>query len=225
MPSDHADDRWPIWLAGLAAFLLTTLPTGDLSAEKSPTSDSESTSQGAATTSTEVTGDRDASATTSPEASADDTLDPPADPTDASDNKTGPSDDRFSLEHRRELYRQSRLSPWAAVGWTFLLPGLGNLYAEQYLLAGLGFVSFTFSGSFLAYGYAADSAPFQLLGYSFAALAYGGGLTTSLLGVRRYNRNRRQSLGLDDELAGQLSLPGSRLAPPETVMLNFNFSF
>jgi hypothetical protein len=123
------------------------------------------------------------------------------------------------------LYRQSRLSPWAAAGWTLLVPGLGNLYAEQYLLAGLGFVSFTFSGSFLTYGYVADNLPFRLLGFSFAALAYGGGVATSLVGVRRYNRYRRQSLGLDDEFARRLQIPPRSPQLPEPVILNLNFSF
>ncbi len=187
-----------------------------------------------------ATGDRDTSQTTGPSQAAtpddettagqadnstdpDSTVEPPT-----SDDSSADTSDRFSLEHRRDLYRQSRLSPWAAAGWTMLLPGLGNLYAEQYLLAGLGFVSVTFSGSFLAYGYAVDNLALRALGFSFAGIAYGGGLGTSIAGVHRYNRQRRQSLGLDDQRAHfRFGPDGPRhnAGLSEPFMLNLRFSF
>lgn len=163
---------------------------------------------------------------TNDDADTDGSVEPPA-----SGDEQSTDTNRFSLEHRRELYRQSRLSPWAAAGWTMLLPGLGNLYAEQYLLAGLGFVSVTFSGSFLAYGYAVDNLALRVLGFGFAGIAYGGGLGTSIPGVHRYNRQRRQSLGLDDQRAHfRFGPDGPRhlrhtTALSEPLMLNLRFSF
>jgi len=168
----------------------------------------------------------DAADATENDAGTDASVEPPA-----SGDEQSADSNRFSHEHRRELYRQSRLSPWAAAGWTMLLPGLGNLYAEQYLLAGLGFVSVTFSGSFLAYGYAIDNLALRVLGFSFAAIAYGGGLGTSIAGVHRYNRQRRQSLGLDDQRAHfRFGPDGPRhlrhtTALSEPLMLNLRFSF
>ena len=107
-------------------------------------------------------------------------------------------DDYFmSPEHRRAIYEESRKKPQKAVLYSLLLPGVGNVYAEQYLLAGLSFVLVVFAGTFIGYGIANDQPRIIAIGGVTAALAYGGGVATSLLGVSDHNRKLRQGLKVE----------------------------
>lgn len=107
-------------------------------------------------------------------------------------------DDFFmSEEHRRQIYDQNRKRPGKAVLYTALLPGLGNIYAEQYLLAGLGIVLMVFAGTFVGYGVTTKQSNLVVIGAVTAGVAYGGGAATSLIGVSDFNRKLRQGLKIE----------------------------
>lgn len=103
----------------------------------------------------------------------------------------------MSPEHRQKIYEENRKKPATAVGYTLLLPGLGNIYAEQYLLAGVGFVLMVFAGTLVGYGLSTKQPKIIVIGAITAGSAYGVGATTSLIGVSDYNRKLRQGLKVE----------------------------
>lgn len=107
-------------------------------------------------------------------------------------------DDYFmSAEHRKKIYEESRKSPTRAVLWTLAFPGLGNIYAEQYLLAGLAISFMAFAAVFVGYGLSTHQPKIVTLGGITAGIAYVGGGTTSLIGVAQYNRKLREGLKIE----------------------------
>lgn len=104
----------------------------------------------------------------------------------------------MSAKHRQKIYEQNRLRPSKAILYSALLPGLGNIYAEQYLLAGLAITLTVFAATFLGYGLSSGQSNIIVLGAVTAGLAYGGGMATSLLGVSNHNRKLRQGLKVGD---------------------------
>lgn len=103
----------------------------------------------------------------------------------------------FGEQHRREIYRKGRLRYSTAALRTALLPGLGNFYAEQYLLAGLNASLMGFAIVVVPYGLATDQPIFIWGGVGIAGTAYLSGFITSAIGVKRYNRRLRRRLRLD----------------------------
>lgn len=103
----------------------------------------------------------------------------------------------MSPEHRQEIYEQNRKSSTRAILWTALFPGLGNIYAEQYLLAGMAIVFMTFAGTFVGYGLSTRQPKIITLGAITAAIAYGGGGVTSVIGVSQFNAKLRRGLKVD----------------------------
>ena len=117
-----------------------------------------------------------------------------------------PSSDAYdeyfmSDEHRRKIYDTNRKRPSKAVLYSLLLPGMGNIYAEQYLIAGIEFVLVVFAGTFVAYGASTSQPRIMVLGGVTAGLAYGSGIATSVVGVNQHNRKLRQGLKVGDEIA------------------------
>lgn len=107
-------------------------------------------------------------------------------------------DDYFmSDEHRQKIYEENRQRPHKAVLYTLLLPGLGNVYAEQYLLAGLSFIFAVFAATFIGYGAVNSQPRIIAIGGVVAGVAYGGGIATSLIGVSDNNRRLRRGLKVD----------------------------
>lgn len=120
----------------------------------------------------------------------------------------------FGDSHRRRLYEESRLSSTRAVLYNLALPGVGNVYAEQYLYAGVAFSLMAFAGLFVGYGLYTDQSRFVHMGLGTAGFAYGGSIVTSLLGVREYN----------EELRGNLNVRLSHHAlTPPSVGVGFRF--
>lgn len=103
----------------------------------------------------------------------------------------------FSREHRQKIYEESRLSVAGAVGRNLLLPGLGNVYAEQYFYAGIAFSLMVFAASFVSYGLVTDQSEFLWTGAATAGVAYVGSIGTSIIGVRKYNLERREGLKVE----------------------------
>ena len=107
----------------------------------------------------------------------------------------GAYDEYFmSDEHRQKIYDANRKRVGKAVLYNCLLPGLGNIYAEQYLLAGLAFVFVAFSATFIGYGLANEQSNVVAVGGVTALIAYGGSIGTSIYGVSNHNRELRQGL-------------------------------
>lgn len=117
----------------------------------------------------------------------------------------------FGEAHRRRIYEQSQLSTTRAVLYNLALPGLGNVYAEQYFYAGIAFTLMVFTLVFEGYGLVTEQPQFLWMGGATALVAYSGSIATSIFGVRDYNRELREGLKLDDSVAqGPWGLPKAR---------------
>lgn len=103
----------------------------------------------------------------------------------------------MSDEHRQEIYEQNRKSPGKAILWTALFPGLGNIYAEQYLLAGVSIIFMVFAATFVGFGLTTRQPRIVGLGGITAGIAYGGGGLASVIGVAQYNKELRRGLKVD----------------------------
>lgn len=126
----------------------------------------------------------------------------------------------FDQEHRRRLYEQNRLSTTRAALYSLALPGLGNFYVEQYALGIVAMSAFVFSAIFLSYGLINNHPDLVWIGGGLAVLAYGGGATSSVLGVRAYNERLRQSLHLQSS-----HQRGPRPAPTPAAGIGWRWSF
>jgi hypothetical protein len=126
--------------------------------------------------------------------------------------ETMESKEDFSLTHRKELYRQGRLSHGKAILYN-TVPGLGNFYANQYVLGGVALSLMGFVAVLVPFGLVTDQPTFTWFGAGLAGFAYAGSVTTSIVGVSTYNRRLRESLRLDehgDHSAFLRDLPQSR---------------
>lgn len=103
----------------------------------------------------------------------------------------------MSDEHRQKIYDQARKKPARAVLYNLALPGVGNFYAEQYVLGGIAIVLTAFAGTFIAYGLSTKQSDVTVLGGVVAGVAYGGSIATSLIGISTYNAKLRQGLKVD----------------------------
>lgn len=116
-------------------------------------------------------------------------------PAQAETSEFGPESEwYFGPEHRQQIYGESKLSYGRAVGYSLLLPGAGNVYAEQYFTAGLHFSALLFSLVFMGYGLTTSQSHLVLGG----GLLWGGAMLTSSVsgsvGVARYNERLRRQL-------------------------------
>jgi len=118
----------------------------------------------------------------------------PAQPVQEEESAQTEADYFMSLEHRQKIYQQKRKRPGRAVALSLLLPGLGNLYAEQFLVGGLAFIFLAFSAVFLSYGIVTSQPRILRTGLILGGGTYVGALTASLFGVSDYNRELRQGL-------------------------------
>lgn len=133
-----------------------------------------------------------------------------------SDGHTETSEQQFfGNQHRRELYRKGRLRYSTAALRTALLPGLGNFYAEQYLLGGLNASLMGFAVVVVPYGLATNQPMFIWGGAGIAGAAYISGFITSAIGVKRYNRTLRRRLRLTSTIAPHRSASPGRGTPWE----------
>gem|GEM_PF-2112279 len=130
-----------------------------------------------------------------------------------------PDDAFLGLEHRREIYEASRLTVGGAVGRNLLLPGLGNIYTEQYFYAGLAFSFLVFAASFVSYGLVTEQSEFLWIGAGTAGIAYIGSIGTSIVGVEKYNRERREGLKVERDAAP------SPFAPAWSPSVNVGWRF
>ncbi len=124
----------------------------------------------------------------------------------------------FGEAHRREIYEQSALSTTTATLYNLALPGLGNIYAEQYFYAGIAFTLMVFTLVFEGYGLVTNQSEFLWIGGGTALIAYTGSIATSIYGVHDYNRKLREGLKLEEVSAGPWGLPKARV-----VNLGFRF--
>lgn len=143
---------------------------------------------------------------------SEDAIEPPSDHSEA---------EFLGLEHRREIYEASRLTVAGAVGRNLLLPGLGNIYTEQYFYAGLAFSFLVFAASFVSYGLVTDQSEFLWFGAGTAGIAYIGSVSTSVLGVEKYNRERREGLKVEHHEVA----PRSPFAPAWSPSVNVGWRF
>jgi hypothetical protein len=177
--------RHALFLVTLLAALTLALP---LSAEEPAASDSDAPTAEPEPAQFEPKDDREQ---VSLEVFADEPIAAPTEPAVV-------RDEFFGAAHRMRIYEQSRLSHRRATLYSLALPGLGNLYAEQYLGAGLAFSMLTFSAIFITYGLRSNRSDVAYIGLGLAGLTYGVALGTSLRGVSAYNDVLRRSLKIED---------------------------
>lgn len=130
-----------------------------------------------------------------------------------SDATTAPKNQFFSLEHREQIYEKSRLHHSTAALYS-ILPGLGNIYVEQYFVAGLAFTATAFSLVFIAFGLTSDRPDVAWAGTGLIGLTYVGAIGTSLYGVSQYNEKLRQGL----KIGSSAPIP-----TPRGITLSFSF--
>ncbi len=109
-------------------------------------------------------------------------------------DKPAPEFEFFSSNHRQQIYEQSRLQHSTAALRSLLLPGLGNIYAEQYLFAGIAFTAVAFSAVFISFGLVSDRSDVAWAGAGLLGATYAASIGTSLYGVSQYNEQLRQGL-------------------------------
>lgn len=122
----------------------------------------------------------------------------------------------MDLTQRRELYEVQKKSHLKAAGLSLLVPGLGNVYTEQYFIAAIAMSLGVFALVFAGYALTTDQPEFFIWSAVTAGVAYGTGITTSLFGVTAYNRDLRIRLKVPEKYAGM---------PSNGVMLSFSLPF
>lgn len=117
--------------------------------------------------------------------------------------KENPKSTFMNEEHRRQIYDQKKLSPLAAIGYSFLLPGLGNMYAEQYFLGALLMSAMVFAGIFASYAFSSDQPEFYIGAGILAGGAYLIAPITASLAVDDFNENLRRGLKIAAQSNGK----------------------
>lgn len=103
----------------------------------------------------------------------------------------------LTLERRQELYTIAKLDPKIALKRSALLPGWGNLYADNVpagmlFMSGAGMSLFLIGGGLLR-----DDTVFTVVGAVGLAGCYAGSLITSYRDVSTYNENLRARYKVD----------------------------
>ena len=126
----------------------------------------------------------------------------------------GDSDAARDLWAAEAQYQAQRKNPLVAFGWEVLLPGMGNVYANETEEAVLTWTFLLMGGYFLADGYGLICETFQSstakCGHKTFFIVQGWvlvigsrlfGLTSAPANVSRNNRALRASLGLDGPIS------------------------
>lgn len=100
----------------------------------------------------------------------------------------------FGPEHRRQIYESNKKSHVEATLWTAVFPGLGNFYAESYLLGGIFGMVMVFGTTIFAYGVATDQSDIMLWGGIGMGGAYLGSGITANFAVMDFNAELRRGL-------------------------------
>lgn len=103
----------------------------------------------------------------------------------------------LTLERRQELYDIAKLDHRVALKRSAILPGWGNLYADNVpvgmlFMSGAGMSVFLLGGGLLR-----DDTIFTVVGAVGLAGCYAGSLVTSYRGVSKYNDNLRARYKVD----------------------------
>lgn len=109
-----------------------------------------------------------------------------------------PAFELFGSDHRQRIYDEARLSHGTAALYSLALPGLGNIYTQQYLLAGVAFTMMAFSTVFIAFGLHSSRPDVVWMGAGSALITYTGSMASSLYGVSDYNRLLREGLKISE---------------------------
>ncbi len=117
----------------------------------------------------------------------------------------------FDESDRQAIYEEGRLSHAASVGYNLLLPGLGNLYAQQFFTAGVLWGTLMFSGILVGYGMVNDRNGYTYTGLGVGAATYSASFALGVWGVSDYNRNLRSSLKIHE------------FAPPKGLTMTLEF--
>lgn len=104
----------------------------------------------------------------------------------------------FGEAHRRQMYEQSRLHESTAILWTLAFPGLGNVYAEDYLMGAILGMVMVFGTTIVVYGLTTDQSDIVGLGAIGCGAAYLTGGITSVLTVKDFNRELRRGLKVEN---------------------------
>ncbi len=113
----------------------------------------------------------------------------------------------FGEEHRVRIYESRKKSAAKAALLTLALPGFGNIYAEQYFVAGVAFTMMTFSALFLVYGITTKQPRILNTGIGFAVGTYLGAGALAIYGVSDYNQELRQALKVEELVLRELWSP------------------
>ena len=104
----------------------------------------------------------------------------------------------FDLADRQAIYEKAKLSYGSAIGYNLILPGWGNLYAEQFFTAGAVLGALMFSTILIGYGVINDQNGYTHAGVGVAGVAYSSSIAIGIWGVSEYNRGLRSSLKIDE---------------------------
>lgn len=100
----------------------------------------------------------------------------------------------MNLEHRKEIFEDSKLSVTRAVGYSLLLPGLGNFYTEEYFAGALAMSAMVFALVFAGYGYTTDQPSYYLGAGILAGSSYIGSTAFAYYSAKEYNENLGRAL-------------------------------
>ncbi len=119
----------------------------------------------------------------------------------------------FSQEERERFYAMQARSEAVAIGYTLLLPGTGNLYAQDQFVGMLLMGTWAMGLTLLVFGLLNDERSIQLVGGGVMLADYGVGMFTSARAVSQRNRALRVRYGLER----------ADLSAPRTLTLTLRF--
>jgi hypothetical protein len=97
------------------------------------------------------------------------------------------AEEPFSRPQRQRFYEQGKRSYGEALGYSLLLPGLGNVYADQPFTGALLMSSFALSLVTLTFALLNDDPQLTVIGAVLTGGIYTTGVITSAYGVSDYN--------------------------------------
>lgn len=198
-------------LAALAVVLVTTNALGqttlaDTQVEEAQSADERADAHGDDAASAAEGESGDDAVDDEPDEASSSAADPAA-RADASGDASTSEEEFFGQSHRERMYKESKLSTTNALLYTLAFPGVGNIYAEQYFLAGLAFSLMAFTTMFVLYGITTSQPQFVHMGLVTGGVAYVGGGVSSFFGVKRYNKRLREGFNLDAASTHQRRTP------------------